>query len=133
MENNLPVGRLIGGNCVKALELLEILQSRNEGPYAFQTILGWCVVGPVSQNNKNAIFCNRIAVRQADNKQVGTHFFQVQNKVHDNEVPNMLKKIYNHDFTESHHMANKNMVRASQEHKSFLQILEEGAKLVNGH
>ena len=118
---------------MKALELLDILQSRNKGPYAFQTRLGWCVVGPVSQNNKNTVFCNRIAVTQADDKQVGTHFFQVENKVHDNEVPNMLKKIYNHDFTESHYMANQNMVRASQEHKSFLQILVEGAKLVNGH
>ena len=30
-------------------------------------------------------------------------------------------------------MANKEMVVASQEDKSFLQILEEIAKLVNGH
>ena len=45
----------------------------------------------------------------------------------------MLKKIYNHDFTESYHMANKEMVGASQEDKRFLQISEEGAKLVNGH
>ena len=132
LEDNLPVGLLIGANCVKALEPLEILQSRNEGPYAFKTRLGWCIVGPVSQNNKNTVSCNRIAVRQADTKQVGTHFFQVGNQVHDNEVPDMLKKIYNHDFTESHHMANKEMVGASQEDKRFLQILEEGAKLVNG-
>ena len=45
----------------------------------------------------------------------------------------MLKKLYNLCFTESHHMANKEMVGASQEDKRFLQILEEGAKLVNGH
>ena len=31
LEDNLPVGLLIGANCVKALEALEILQSRNEG------------------------------------------------------------------------------------------------------
>ena len=132
LEDNLPVGLLIEANCVKALEPLEILQSRNEGPYAFKTRLGWCIVGPVSQNNKNTVSCNRIAVRQADTKQVGTHFFQVGNHVHDNEVPDMLKKIYNHDFTESYHMANKEMVGASQEDKRFLQILEEGAKLANG-
>ena len=53
--------------------------------------------------------------------------------MHDNEVPDLLKKIYNHDFTESHHMAIKEMIGASQEHKRFLQILEEGAKLVSGH
>ena len=31
LEDNLPVGLLIGPNCEKALEPLEILQSRNEG------------------------------------------------------------------------------------------------------
>ena len=133
LEDNLPVGLLIGANCVKALEPLEILQSRNKGPYAFKTRLGWCIVGPVSQNNKNTVSCNRIAVRQADTKQVGTHFFQVENKVHNNEVLDILMKIYNHDFTESHHIGNKDMVGASQEDKRFLQILEEGGKLVSGH
>ena len=133
MEDNLPVGLLITANFVKALEPLEILQNTNEGPYAFKTRLGWCIVGPVSQNNKNTESNNRIAVRQADTKHVGTHFFQVENKVQDNEVPDMLKKIYNHDFTESHHMANKKVIGASQKDKRFLQILEESAKLVNGH
>ena len=65
---------------MKALEPLEILQSRNEGPYAFKTRLGWCIE------------CT----------------------------------------TESYHMANKE-VGTSQEDERFLQILEEGAKLVNGH
>ena len=44
-------------------------------------------------------------------------------------IPDMLKKTYNQDFTESYHMANKEMVGASQEDKRFHQILEEGAKL----
>ena len=87
----------------------------------------------MNQNNKNTISSNKIAVRQADAKQVGTDFFQVENKVHSNEVPNMLKKIYNQDFTESQHIANKEMVGTSQKYKRFLQILEEGAKLVDGH
>ena len=133
LEDNLPVGLLIGANRVIAAEPLEILQSRNEGPHAFKTSLGWCIVGPVSQNNKNTVFCYRITVRQADIKQAGTHFLQVENKVYDNEVPDMLKIIYDHDFTKSHHMTNKEMVGGSQEDKSFLQILEEGTKFVKGH
>ena len=129
LEDNLPVGQLIGANCVKALEALEHCKVEMK----VKTRLGWCIVGQVSQNNKSAVPCNRVAVRQADTKQVGSHFFQVENKVLDNEVPDMLKKIYNHDFTESHHIANKEMVGAWQEDKRFLQILEEGARLVNGH
>ena len=78
-------------------------------------------VGPVNQNNKNIVSCNRIAVRQADTKEFGTHFFQVENRVRNNEVPDMLKKIYNHNFTESHHMANKEIGEASQDDKRFFQ------------
>ena len=72
---------------MKALEPLEILQSRNEGRYAFKTRLGWWIASPVNQNSKNAVYisCNRIPVRQADTKQAGTHFFQVENKAHNNE------------------------------------------------
>ena len=132
-EDNLPVGLLIGGNCVKALEPLEILQKRDKDPYAFKTRLGWWIVGPANQNNYNTVSYNRIAVRQENAKQVGTHFFQVENKAHDIEVPDMLQKIYNPDFTECHHMANKEMVETLQEDKSFFEILEKGAKLVIGH
>ena len=57
----------------------------------------------------------------------------MENKLHNNKVPDMLKKIYNHDFKKFHHMANKEMVRASQENKRFLQILREGTKPVDGH
>ena len=53
LEDNLLVGLLIGANCEKALEPLKILQSRNEGPYAFKARLIWCMVGPVNQNNNN--------------------------------------------------------------------------------
>ena len=47
-EENISVGLLIGANCTKALEPIQVLPGRNGGPYAFRTRLGWCVVGPVS-------------------------------------------------------------------------------------
>ena len=87
----------------------------------------------MNQNNKNTVSCNRIVIRQADTKEVSAHFFQVENKLGVNEVTNLQKKIYNHNFTESRHMANKEIIGASQEDKKFLQILEEGAKFVDGH
>ena len=36
-SDDISVGLLIGANCTKALEPIEILQSRNGGPYAFKT------------------------------------------------------------------------------------------------
>ena len=44
---DVEIGLLIGANCSKALEPNKIIPSRNGGSYAFRTILGWCVVGPV--------------------------------------------------------------------------------------
>ena len=99
LGDNLPLGLLIGENCRKALETWGIGASRNEGLYAFKARLGWCIVGPLNQNNKNAVSCERITVRQVGIKQIGAHFFQVENKVYNNEVSDILKKIYSQDFT----------------------------------
>ena len=41
-NDDISVGLLIRTNCTKALKRIEILQSRNCGPYAFKTRLGWC-------------------------------------------------------------------------------------------
>ena len=41
------IALLIGANCLKALEPNKIISSRNGRPYAFRTILGQCVLGPV--------------------------------------------------------------------------------------
>ena len=46
-SSDVEIGFLIGANCSKALEPNKIIPRRNGGPYAFRTILGWCVVGPV--------------------------------------------------------------------------------------
>ena len=78
---DISVGLLIGANFTKALEPIEILQSRNGGPYAFKTRLGWCVVGPVNRTKRNKVSCNQIAVNQVDTKEVGRHFFQVRKEV----------------------------------------------------
>ena len=50
-EGAKEVTLLIGANCVQALEPRQVISSQNGGPYAFRTILGWCVVEPM-QNSK---------------------------------------------------------------------------------
>ena len=48
IDEHLPYGLIIGGNCPKALQPLQILESQLDGPYAFQTHLGWCVCGLIA-------------------------------------------------------------------------------------
>ena len=63
---DISVGLLIEANCTKALEPIDITPSKNDGPYAFKTKLGWCIVGPVNGTSRKEICCSRIGVRQVD-------------------------------------------------------------------
>ena len=47
------VGLLIGSNCPKALEPIDIIVSENDGPYAINTFAGWAIVGPLNLSNKD--------------------------------------------------------------------------------
>ena len=49
---NISVELLIGANCARALEPIKVIPSRND-PYAMKTVLGWCIVGPVSYRNQS--------------------------------------------------------------------------------
>ena len=52
-NESVEVTLLTGANCVKALEHCELNASKNGGPYAFRTLLGWCIVGPMYSQNKS--------------------------------------------------------------------------------
>ena len=67
---------LIGANCMKALELVKKIARQDGGLYAYKTKLGWCIVGPiVSTKNKEALSCNRIAVKDAITGKLLSHHF----------------------------------------------------------
>ena len=61
IDKNLDVKLLIGANCLRALEPQEVISSQGDGPYAFKTRLGWCVVGPISNAcYQNKFHCNGV-------------------------------------------------------------------------
>ena len=43
--DKVSVDMLIGANFIQALEPISVISSQDGGPYALQTILGWCIVG----------------------------------------------------------------------------------------
>lgn len=52
---------LIGSNCSKALELLEVISSKYVRPYAFGTLLSWCIVVPIGESARiKPVIWNRI-------------------------------------------------------------------------
>ena len=82
-NDNISVDLLIGGNCVETLQPLEVIPCQQNGPYAYRTILGWCVVGPMVDKKLDAVSCNWITVPQAENGSIAKHHFEVQNKCED--------------------------------------------------
>ena len=100
-NDNISVDLLIGANCVEALQPLEVIPSQQDGPYAYSTILGWCVVQPIVDEKPDAVSCNQIAVLQAENGSIAKHRFQVQNKCEDIGIKEMLRKIYMSDFQDT--------------------------------
>ena len=53
------IGSLIGADRTKALEPQNVIPSKNGGPFAFRTTLGWCAVGPLAKlSTKNSISCH---------------------------------------------------------------------------
>ena len=100
-NDNISVDLLIGANCVEALQPLEVIPSQQDGPYAYRTILGWSVVGPIVDEKPDVVSCIQIAVLQAENGSVAKHHFEVQNKCEDIGIKEMLKNIYISDFQDT--------------------------------
>ena len=57
---------------------------------------------------------------------------QVKKEMKGNDVPDMLQQMYNHEFTECQHLVNKDIADMSQEGLKFIEILENGTKLIGG-
>ena len=80
--DTIPVGILVGANCIKALEPTQVISSKAGGPYAYKTRLGWCIVGPINDSAvKNPVKCNRIAVKDVTTSAVASHHFEIEREV----------------------------------------------------
>ena len=91
----ITVGLLISGNCTKALESLNIIPRCNNGLYASETRLGWCIVGPVNVDNGKGLSCSHISVKMADTNGIERHDYQVKTDVRETGIKEILDKMYN--------------------------------------
>ena len=96
----MSIDALIGANCTRALEPIDFIPSKNGGPYALETVLGWCVVGPIGRSCKrdDIVSCNRIAVQDAGTKQLSRHHFEIQKEVKDTGISDKMQRMYQLDF-----------------------------------
>ena len=115
---------------MKSLEPLKVIGSNNGGPYVYQTRLGWCIVGPISNMvGKDSIGCPRIAVQDAIISKITDHQFVVEESMKDISLEEMFQKMHQNYFVEKE-VINvngllENMVEISKDGKAFLKTLEE--------
>ena len=99
--DDVEVGLLIGANCMKAFEPTKVIASNNGGPYAYQTRLGWCIVGPISNMvGKDSIGCHHIAVQDAISSKIADHQFVVEESMKDISLEEMFQEMHQNDFVE---------------------------------
>ena len=105
--DNIEVGMLIGANCMKVLEPMEIISSRNGGPYAYRTKLEWCIVGPITASrNDVSVKCHRIAVKDVASGKMAPYHFVLDDepKIEDVGIKEMLERMYYSDFCGCNHL-----------------------------
>ena len=66
-DRNINVEFRICANCTRSLEPINVISSRNDGPYAMNTVLGWCTVRTISCKPNQKEFVNDIFVVQITN------------------------------------------------------------------
>ena len=98
--DDIEIGMLIGANCMKATPL-KIIASKDGGPQAYQTKLGWCIVGPIQNVGcQNSLKCKRVAVKDASTGKLSRHHFLIENASKDMSIEQMFEQMYCNDFTE---------------------------------
>ena len=100
-RDDTKIGLLTEANCMKVLEPLKIIPSKNDGPYAYQTALGWCTVGP-RQNvvHQNSLKFNRVAVKDESTSKLARHHFLIENACKNMSVEQIFQRMYHNDFND---------------------------------
>ena len=118
----LSVGLLIGANCPKALEPHAIISSKDNGPFAVKTALGWCVSGPMRANPKPyQVQCYLSNINSSANPH-----FTFKNTIKDLSLKDAMLRMYELDFHESSRKQG-----LSVEDERFLEIMKS-CRQVNG-
>ena len=130
---NLPLALLIGNNCPKALEPMQVIQSQGEGPYAKRTRLGWCVIGTGATRYPAGTKCNVIkvctSVKDITNGCATRAHIVLQSKISNAAISHALQEMWRKDFIE----LDSERKAVSKEDKNFLEMMKDSVKFTDGH
>ena len=119
LDADIEIGLLIGCNCPRTIKPKELITGKSEDPYAVRTLLGWCIVGPVTSTQSDSLLVQRNL--DAWKHPYGKPEYWLRRSRQGKEIINPLavKQILELDFAE-HWSAKKQGL--SKEDRRFLNI-----------
>ena len=101
------------------------MSSKQGDPYAFQTLLGQCMVGTIDETNfDTTVASNRISVQDKLSKNVVSHYFAMETEVQGIGIEQILKKMYTAEFNDNGtSRAAENITKISAEDRQFLDLM----------
>ena len=122
-------------NCSKAMKQLEVIPSKDGGPYPFRILLGWCIVGPVKETTSSTTAsCNRISVKDMAYKTVASHYFATETEVKYVRIKQMLHGMYAADFSDHcPPKKGKDITDISVEDRNFMTLMEKECRQEEKH
>ena len=118
----MEIGLLIGSNCPRALEPLEVIPADGEGPFAVRYCHGWTLNGPVKAEyimKYEQVPCNRIMFRDIE---------KVEECSHHKEITQMVDMDFNKDCEDV-----LDQTKWSQEDQKFIRIVEQHHNFQDDH
>ena len=129
-KEDLPVGILIGNNCIQAIKPRNIIPGEPNDPYAIQTALGWGIIGAIcgkasnTMGNVDHAGCHRIATTEN-----GSSWFVREDQYKEVITPQRIGRMFEQDFSDT--MADKLL---SQDDIKFMDMTTKGIhKTDDGH
>ncbi len=121
-KGKLSIGLLIGNNYPTAVEPLNVICSKDNGPYATQLRHGWTVNGPLdihAASVDGVVTCNRISAQESGGSEA--------------ILPATIGPMFELDFHEHHAASYPDEKGLSHEGRLFLGKMERSLTLRDGH
>ena len=131
----IKVGLLIGSDCPKALEPHNAISSKNNGPFALKTRLGWCVSGPLDEPNSSSKTSKKL--NRIGRPTTNICCFQSRTEVKEIDLTEKMLCMYRHDFNEApssceNTKSAEKKTSYSQEDKKFMAMMEKECQFIDG-
>ena len=125
-DRRVPFALIIGANCSRALEPLEVIKSDGQGPFAVRTQLGWCVAGRLNEGSTSSLNCHLVKSRETTSSESNYPFpFLIK----DQSIRKALEWMYNQDVAEK----NGEERGSSVDDRKFMKAIESSTRHIEGH